>query len=67
MKEVIDGCPYCGSDEGFERKQTVTRKLIFTANGTEDFPTDDVEIEKMSWQYPRCVKCGRKVIIWSVM
>jgi DNA-directed RNA polymerase subunit RPC12/RpoP len=63
MKTVTDGCPYCGSKEGFEQKETVTRYLYFDSKGEPNDASGDSMNEKMSWQYPRCVKCHRRVVI----
>ena len=61
MKKVIDGCPYCGSKEGFEQKVISQYNLYFGADGIPDgaSETDDVG----GWMYPRCMTCGRRVII----
>ncbi len=63
MLEVINGCPYCGSTKGFEQKETVTRHLWFDSNGEPDGASDDTAIYDLSWRFPRCVVCHKKVRI----
>ena len=61
MKKVINGCPYCGSKEGFEQKVVSQYNLYFGADGIPDGASDPADIG--GWKYPRCIACGRKVII----
>ena len=62
MRKVINGCPYCGSKEGFEQKVVATYYLLYTADGIPDTATYEDDDQKV-WMYPRCMTCGRKVII----
>ena len=39
MKKVINGCPYCGSKEGFEQKVVATYYMLYTADGVPDTAT----------------------------
>ena len=61
MRQVIDGCPYCGSIDGFEVYQVVHYALVFDQFGEPDGATE--EIVDHSWKYPRCRSCGKRVLL----
>jgi len=61
MKKVIEGCPYCGSTEGFEQKVVSQYNLYFGSDGIPDGASEADDVG--GWMYPRCMTCGRKVII----
>ena len=59
MKRIV--CPICGVVGRYFIKETVTRGLLYNAQGEPEGQTEDVCI--YSGKVKRCLKCMRKIEI----
>lgn len=57
IKTVEHGCPYCGSEKGFEQK--IALYQYYNADGESDGYDEGESV----WKYPRCMECGKSVQI----
>lgn len=55
-------CPYCGSDKGYYRYESIGRYYFYYPNGKKDTSmTTDIRLRKDSWEHVRCVNCQRVI------